>query len=487
MWANFPVVGGFNKERTAAFDAQDTVNWYVILDKLGKKPEALMGTPGLQAETTLNTGNVVGRQLYTYRQNLYAVVGSGVYKLNNNLAITHLGNIGTSTGFVRIVANNAGQILIVDGQDGYLYDTVGGSFAAITAPGFPSKPIDAAYFEGYFVVCEGESNQVFYSGLNNGNVWDPLNFFQINTGPGYLVGVGVVHGRAFFFKTSTCEGWYNQGVNPDLPFAPDKNLIFDTGCLAAWTIQYDYGFLFWLSKDSSGVSSIFMSDGVNTKPISTPAVDNKIRGFENPSDVQSYIYKDDGHLFYYSSWTQDDATFVADITTKEWHRMEMQPHKPIVGNPLSGKVRHLSSAHAYFNDQHYVLSYKSRTLYSMSLDYGTNDGEPIRRERVIRHFIQDNYCKIQVNALRADFRYGIGNESGVYESPQAYLSISYNGGLSFIDELPAPLGKIGQYNAQTIWRQLGIHDDFVCKIAVYAGVKPIFMLGGAIDAVTLKQ
>jgi hypothetical protein len=151
MWANFPVVGGFNKERTAAFDAQDTVNWYVILDKLGKKPEALMGTPGLQAETTLNTGNVVGRQLYTYRQNLYAVVGSGVYKLNNNLAITHLGNIGTSTGFVRIVANNAGQILIVDGQDGYLYDTVGGSFAAITAPGFPSKPIDAAYFEGYFV------------------------------------------------------------------------------------------------------------------------------------------------------------------------------------------------------------------------------------------------------------------------------------------------------------------------------------------------
>lgn len=486
MWDNLNVVGPYNKERTAAFDAQDTLNWYVITDPIGKKPTALMGTPGLRNDLLIQTGTDLTRALFVYRGLMYGVCGSNFYSIAPNLTKTLLGSITTSTGFVRIVGNNSanGQLLIVDGQKGYLYDVTLGTFAQITKDGFPSRPIDCAFFCGYFLVCQGEDITVWYSALNDGTLWDPFSFFSINTGQGTLVGVGVVNSKIFFFKTNTTEAWYNQGSNPDLPFAQDKSLIFESGCLATWSIQYEFGFLCWLSQDKSGVSSVLMTSGQTVEPISTPAIDNKIRDFANASDVQSYIYKDDGHFFYVSNWTTDDYTFVADITTSMWHRMEMLPTKFDVAIPYSGKVRHLSSAHAYFNNKHYVGSYKSPVLYSMSLDYGTNDGEPIRRERVIQYFTSKTYNRIQIDTIQIDFRSGIGDVTGSssQENPQAYISVSKNSGESFINERPAPLGKIGQYDARSIWRLFGsANRDFIIKISLYLDVPQIFMLGGAIQ------
>lgn len=485
MWANLNVVGPYNKERTSALDAQDTLNWYVINDPIGKKSSALMGTPGLRNDLLIQTGSDLTRALFVYRGVMYGVCGQNFYSVATNLTKTLLGSLTTTTGFVRIVGNNSadGELLIVDGQKGYLYNVTTGVFINITAPGFPSRPIDCAFFEGYFLVCQQGDIIVSYGALNDGTKWDQFSFFSVNTGQGTLIGIGVVKSRIFLFKTNTTEAWYNQGVNPDLPFAQDKNLIFDSGCLATWSIQYDFGYLCWLSQDKSGVSSVLMTTGQEVEVISTPSIDNKIRQFKNASDVQSYIYKDDGHLFYVSSWTTDDFTFVADITTQMWHRMEMVPTKvdPLI--PYSGKVRHLSSAHAYFNDIHYVGSYKSPILYSMSLNYGTNDGEQIRRQRVIKYFTSDTYKRIQIDRIEIDFRSGIGTETGSIsdQSPKAYISVSKNSGESFTNEKSAPLGRIGEYTRRSIWYLFGISRDFVFKISIYSISPRIFMLGGAIQ------
>ncbi|HLX52936.1 MAG TPA: hypothetical protein VKR58_03295, partial [Aquella sp.] len=451
-----------------------------------------------------------------YRGVMYGVCGSNFYSISSDFVKTLLGSITTSTGFVRIVGNNSanGQLLIVDGQKGYLYDVTLGTFIQITAAGFPSRPIDCGFFEGYFLVCQGQGITVSYSALNDGNLWDPFSFFSVNTGQGTLIGIGIIKSRMFLFKTNTAEAWYNLGNNPDLPFAQDGNLIFDSGCLATWSIQYDFGYLLWLSQDKSGVSSILMTTGQEVQVISTPAIDTQIRNFTNPSDVQSYIYKDDGHLFYVSSWTTDDFTFVADITTTMWHRMEMLPTKFDPSIPFSGKVRHLSSAHAYFKDVHYVGSYKSPILYSMSLDYGTNDGEQIRRERIVQYFTSPTYKWIQIDTIQIDFRNSpisvfpsadqlliteidesiitedgddiideeIGDTSGFKQQfPMAYISVSKNSGESFTNQRAAPLGKIGEYGKRSIWRLFGVQRDFVFKIAIYSDSPKIFMLGGAIQ------
>ncbi len=325
-----------------------------------------------------------------------------------------------------IIAENAGQIIIIDGVDGWIYDTIGGGFTEITTPDFPTKPLGVVYADDYFLVPDGETNVWYLSAPNDGFSWDVSDTAAIRKYPGFNTGVGVVGSRVFFFKIDSTEPWLNLG-QADFPFRRDNNLIFNTGCTAPGSIYQMEGYLYWLSNNISGQSNVMVTTGGTPQVISTQAINNLINGFTNPNDVQTYVYKESGHQFYVMSWTDDDKTLVFDQTIAEvaglenaWFRMEMQPKIFKSGQPNSAKTRHWSSCHTFFNGVHYVGDYRKPVIYSMSLDYGDNDGEPIRRERVFKHFIQPTYQYQQVDALRADFRQGIGTSTNVATiAPQA--------------------------------------------------------------------
>lgn len=492
-WQDFKIVGPFNKERTAQLDAQDTVNWYIILDETGKKPVALQGTPGLKQEIVLQSGTDPVRFMDVFNGVFYALAGTNFYSISSSLTPTLLGAISTSTGTVFATLNNAGQIIIVDGVNGWIYDTIGGSFTQITNPDFPSKPLGVVYVDDYFLIPDGETNIWYLSAPNDGFSWDVADTATVRKYPGFLTSVAVVGSRVYFYKIDSTELWMNLGLS-DFPFRRDNNLVFNTGCIAVGSIYQMEGYLYWLSNNVSGESNVYMTQGGAPQVISTQAVNNLINNFEDPTDVQAYVYKEAGHQFYVMSWTTDDITLVFDQTIADaagiqnaWFRMEMNPKKFQSGQPYSAKTRHWSSCHTFYNDVHYVGDYRKPVIYSMSLEYGDNAGEPIRRTRVFRHNIQSTYQYQQVDAMRADFRQGVGTSSGKSTiAPQAYLALSENGGLSFTNEVSEPLGRIGEFNTRTQWRLLGIHEDFVGKVSIYSDVSPIFCLGGAIDVKLLK-
>lgn len=485
MRSDFPVVGPFDRQRTESFNAEDTLNWYVIQDNRGKKPEALAATPGLKFEYLLPATSLPVRRLIAYQNKLYAIAGNIVF-----LGAAQIGTINTVSGFVDFAINNAGQIFIVDGLNGYILDTTLDTVTQITDPDFPLSPVSCAYLESFFIVASGGTTLFYISAPNNGFQWDFKDFESVNTYGGNIVGVGVVNKRLFFFKESSTEVWYLSG-DLDFPFRRDNNLILNDGCISAASIHEEDGTIFWLANDFSGVGSVLASDSVNVRRVSWDSIDTLIRSFTNPEDIQSYIYKDDGHLFYVMSWTEDDYTLVYDGTTDYWHRMEMQPRKYNAAAPLASKVRHISSCHAFYNKKHYVGDYRENKVLSMSLEYGDNDGEPIRRERIFRHFSTPSYNRLQISSLQIDFRSGIGEGEVSMTNPdwepQAYLSWSKDGGRSFGNERGAPLGRQGEWRQRTIWRLLGTHRDFVGKVSIYSDVKPIYMLGGAIDFKELKS
>lgn len=491
MWVNFDAVGGYNKETTVRFDPQDTLNWYVIADKQAKKPLALAPTPGIHFASQPQMNNTV-RALFQLGDYMYAVVGSNVFKYASDLTNDLIGVIGTLTGYVSITSNNANQICFIDGNAGYIYNTSTDTFSQITATYFPTNPLNVVYLDGYFVVPQGGSTQYSISAPNNGLEWDAFDTALIQAYPGNLVGVGVVNRRLFFFKTTSTEVWYNTGA-PDFPFRRDNNLIFNYGCIATASIQSEHGFLFWLSRDKDGVGSVMMSDGNQPIVISTQAVENQISNFTVPEEVRSFVYKEDRHIFYVMNWTTDDLTFCYDATTTQelgndfsWHRRGILPHKAITGQPLSAKTRNLANCHAYFNNKHYIGSYRDSKIYEQSVDFGDNDGDPILRERVTKHIAQDNYAMQQLDGVWFDFQTGIGTTSGSSEFPQAYLSISNDGGVSFGNIRPAPLGRTGKRLTRTLWRLLGTARDFVLKIRVTTTIAPIYVFGAAIDLKVLN-
>lgn len=492
MWVDFPIAGSFNVQISPEIDVQQTINWYAVLDNEGKKQAALVKFPGLKNILTFDGSNSPIRALFVFGGFLYAVEGANVYKLDTNFTTTLLGTIGTTTGLVSIDANNGSpnQIIFVDGNAGYIYDTGTGVFGQITGAGFPGQPLMVVFFNGYFIIPQGQSRSFFISALNDGTQWNALDFAVTQSRPGPLIGIGLVHQRLYLFKSDSVEVWYNSG-SADFPFRRDNNMSFDFGCAATGSIAADFGYMFWIGADKSGPSSVMMVQG-NGMPevISTPAIDNVLHQLTTVSDCRSYIYKnEDGKLFYIVNFTTDDLTIVYNITHPQWFNLEVQVSSTVT-NLAATKKRHYGDCHAFFNNTHYVGAYQGPILYGISFAYPDNDGLPIKCVRTLPYLYDQSYKSLQLKQFRAQFQTGIGNLTGAWTVPKAYLSISRDGGQTFGNQHPAPLGTIGQRGTRTVWRRLGLSlpdRSIVFRITVYDDVSPVVLTGAALEYEVLKQ
>jgi hypothetical protein len=74
-------------------------------------------------------------------------------------------------------------------------------------------------------------------------------------------------------------------------------------------------------------------------------------------------------------------------------------------------------------------------------------------------------------SLQLEFAPGVGNQSGLGVDPQAYLTISRDGGKTFGQRWPAPIGKAGNYRTRTMWRRLAFGRDVVIDVEVIDPVR----------------
>lgn len=496
--ADFPIFSGYTKQASEAFNGQDVVNLFLIDSPQGKKKLAYLGTPGLKEELQLMVGGQPARELFILGDYMYGGFGASIYRFDKDLIPTYIASIDTASGYLSIEANNNHQIGFVDGQSGYTYNTTTNVFSQITAPGFPPRPLNLGFLDGYGIIPSGESVEFQVSAFNDLTKWSALDEAPIQSYQGLNVGVGIVNRRVFFFKNQSTDVWYNAG-SADFPLRPDRNLLFNYGALCTSSIKSGFGYLFWLSNDADGVGSVMVTEGNAPRRISNDAVDDLISSFTAPEDMDAYIYKENGRIFYQMSWTTDDVTIFYDLKMNAWYRKAMLKRVPIPGQPYSGKVRHLSNCHAYFNGQHIVGSYKDSKVFSMSRDYPTNAGEPMERKFITGHvFDPENNNMLQINKIQLNMQQGLGESgigTGIYEdsnddpliNPQVYLALSRDGGESYGNGIPAPIGKIGQTKMRTIWRKKGQARDLVGDFTILAPIRNICITGATIDVKVLSK
>jgi len=178
---DYDIVGSYNNQRISSIDAERSVNMFEYNDPLGKKPKSLINTSGLKAQT-LDFGAATGgfRAQFVFKQpsngdtNEYCVIGTSIFRISSTGAVSLLGTMTTTAGYVGVDAN-AFQIIFVDGLKGYIWDTTSSVFTIITDPAFPVKPIDVCYLDGFFVVANGDTKDFQISMFNQGLVWGPDN------------------------------------------------------------------------------------------------------------------------------------------------------------------------------------------------------------------------------------------------------------------------------------------------------------------------
>lgn len=111
--------------------------------------------------------------------------------------------------------------------------------------------------------------------------------------------------------------------------------------------------------------------------VSTHAIEAEWRKYPETSDAVSFVYTEEGHEFWVITFPAGNATWVYDATAACWHRRGWWN-----GTSLD---RQRQMFHGYCFGRHYVGDWANGKLYIQSLDYATDNGDSILRQRAAPH------------------------------------------------------------------------------------------------------
>jgi hypothetical protein len=475
----FDIIGGTEKSEYPEFNPDLTVNMFQVLDNTAFFKKALFPTPGLSQKTgqTFQLGgeNLGGRNAHLFKDAIYAVFKDTIYRIigniiDNKLKLTHsvIGRIETETGHVGIENNNT-QVVFVDGIGGWVYDTITGNFTKITDPNFPAGASDITLLANRFVVNKGESNISHYSSLGDGLSWtDPGfgNFFSLDSYADVIVGYETINGKMLIFGNNSTELFYAAGGSV-FPFRPQKPTL-EFGCAAVGSIAKAFGMLGWLSQTKNGIGAIVVTTGGTPVSISNDALNNEIDSYDDVSDATAYFYRNEiGHIMYVINFTIANASWMYDFNTKAWSKLTSE-----------GDNRHWANGHVYYKSRHFVLDYKSPIMYEMSKNFYDDNGIGIKRQRIfqldklvleltyyhqtplvilgaIGNITRAAFFKVILNFIRFYLKQGVGGAEGNDTDPVIKLRCSSDGGISYENEIPAEIGKLGERMWQTEFHKVG--------------------------------
>lgn len=337
---------------------------------------------------------------------------------------------------------------------------------------------------------------------------------SITSNPGTIVALRTLHRRLFIFSQNFTEVWENAGIGSNLPFRRNNSLLMQYGLAAIGSVSVSFDIMMFLASDKDGQGSLMLVNGTEPIPSSTKALDFIFSYYANTnviSDCTGFLIKENGLIFYRMNFTAANHTYVMNVSQsnlqedsgKLWHEEET----------LDGD-RHPAQTHCYYMGKNYVGSYNSPTLYLLDGNTYTNDGESIKRMRIMAPITPEGYQRMCIHRLHIDFlqgsvllldkseqalnlltedNYALSTELGealfieqtrqfeTIKNPVAYLSISKDGGQLYGYRSRGNLGKIGDRTYRTMFRKLGTTkrgQAFVCKLEFYDPV-PFVVLGGS--------
>lgn len=464
-------VGAAYTGRSRNLNAQRCVNLYPEIDPAnGKNVMALYGTPGLSLFVYLGTAPMRG--MHTLKDVIYGVSGSKLYKILANGTASELGTLLSSSGRVSM-ADNGTQIMIVDGDYGYIYNINTGGFAQVVDADFPGADV-VTFMDGYFIFNKPGTGSYMITSLYDGTAVDALDIKTAERDPDLLISLINDHGELWLFGEYTTEVHYNSGA-ASFPFERMNGVVIEEGIVARWSVVKFDNSTMWLAQNKQGKGYVVRANGYTPQVVSTRAIEYQISTYPTISDAYAYSYTEEGHRFYVLTFPTGNATWVYDATTGLWHERSSY-----------GVGRHRAGSYVFFNGKHYVGDYLDGDIYEMSLDYLDDRGDPIERIRA-GQYIHNRMKPLFVHRLAVDMETGVGTTGAVVSAtyiadgtyaaggqitaagvinstlsgadPKAMLRWSDDGGHTWSNEHWAGIGKMGEYKKQVIWNRLGYTNN----------------------------
>lgn len=447
-----PLVGGCYADDTKPYSSQDCVNWIPERAEAAsaRSGEMLRNAPGLSQFVATGATGIV-RGLRNVEGALFAVIGTSLYKIGIDGSRTSCGTIAgegrCSMSHNQITGGN--EVVIVNGSQGYVFNTASNNLEQITDPSFEGSII-TGYLNQYILHIEPQKRYWFHSDLADAKQYISTDRYEGESNPDRMVSLLVDHQEAWIFNERSIDIFVNTG-NESATFERASGTSIELGCASTFSPAKMDNSVFWLGND--GI--FYRANGYNPQRISTHAIEQAISPLDW-SQCYSMVYEDRGHKIVY--WTfPDGLTWGYDVASGLWHRRKSYGF-------ANWRVNHL----VYWNGKWIAGDAYSDRLYEVKWDVYTENGAEIERIRVtgVTHADQNRFRVDAAEVVVSVGRSAIDNADYALE-----LSYSDDGGHTYTNPIPRSLGAQGAYITRLLWRRLGLARSRTWKIQVTSPVK----------------
>lgn len=468
--ANLPIIGGFSAETETQSGAEQSINCFPQKHQ-GKTDWRLRNTPGLRPWASVGSGPIRGGIEVDGRA--FVVSGNKLYEVLEDGTNGTRGTMLTSTGRVAI-DDNGFQIIVTDGESGYVLDLDSNAFTQITdLDFFATRSI--AVVDGYAVGVREGTGQYFHSDLYNALNYLASDFAGADSNPDILVAVADDPVGLLALGSKSVEVYWNSGVSTQV-FQRRQGAKITYGCAAPYSVCVIENSTIWLGRDADGEGGVYRLLGGVPQKLSSVAVDEALKGIDL-TKATAFGYKQAGQTFYVLNHPDLATTFVFDLTTSMWH--ERRSFLDDAGT--WGRWR--AECHVSAFGRNIVGDFETGALYALDLDYFFDGASTlIRRERVLRTLFDPEAHALAVySGLTLDMLTGVGLENPPYDNPEVIVQVSRDGGVTYGFEKRRSVGRVGERIKRIQFNRLSVSRDTVFKV-VYTYPTPFIINGATVNA-----
>jgi len=406
---------------------------------------ALVKTPGLVHKVT-PLANVKSRGMIHMRGKIYAVQGTEMHEItyDSGTGAYSSTSLGTVPGndMVRM-AVSATQVAATRSEGGTYHYTPGTStFTSLTTPNLGS----ITFQDGYFLGHKMNSYELHSSQASiGGNVSSWLDEYANVTGSAdYLLRVHSIDRIIWALGEETTQCYVNTG-DTDFPFERAGGSFQRIGMGAKDSLAEVDKTLLFLDPQAR----VVRTTNYDYQVVSTNELGKRFAGYTT-SDAIGFFVLWQEQAWYVITFPSEDITWVYDASTNSWFQWGYGP----------GHARHRASTACYYPlSKHWLVGdHSNGKIYALDADTYTDDGESICWERTTPDLYHDGHLMF-FNRLKVNMKMGVGLAAGhgidSAEAPKVMLDWSHDQGNTWSNERTASMGKIGEYDAECVFRRIG--------------------------------
>lgn len=372
------------------------------------EPLTLRRWPGITTITGTNVSTDSVRGMWEMAGVQYAVIGGGLYRVENNGVLTLVSGATIIPGasFVRMTDNGACLVVLVPNTTTcFTYAPAGGGFQQLSDPFFLGfgGAADCWYVDTYIVFLAAGSGNATTNGIgaftffnddgrqvsgNNQITFTSAASLTRSFGTDPFVGMCIDHREVLMFGSRTSEGFVTTTVQTGTPFiaAPDTFIPIGVHISSPYSIALQDNAAFFVANDLT----VRRRQGQTPVRVSQPGVELILREAHKAGQLQGCFALTptiDGHPFYILNIPNAQRTLAYDCTTLKWFELESSGFglwrvlswyngfgKQLVGDGASGTIGFLdpdvqTEFSGLSNSSSVICSWTCQALYYKNVRY----------------------------------------------------------------------------------------------------------------------